>query len=336
MRNIIIRAIARVTGDTRISNDELVAKYKEVHNVPEDKASKVLKNTLGRDVRHVIGDSNVNTLTLGARAVDKLFSEIDINGNMVDGILYASQFPEYTCPTQSALIHNHIRGKKDCFTLDVNANCASGVYAMSVMRDMLVANTEMKYGLVVASDIMSTIYQEGCLVTEGCFGDAGVAVLLEVVESDEFFGLSRAKFATTDECINHVFFPECGNLNQHLYTGDATKMTWNNPNYPIATKYMGKNIIKLAEENGMGKDDIDWICCSQFTKNTGIEICEMSDLDTNKLVYVGDKYGYTGVSSPLMSYCDLLESGKLGKDYLIGITTIGLAGQTISMLYKNN
>lgn len=331
MKNVVIKDIARVVGDVVVSNDELVEKYKTTHSMPEEKSRHILDSKLGRNKRHVVGGVEDNSLLLGVRAVDKLLSKSDVNKDDIDMIVFASQFPEYTCPTQAVLLHNHCGFKKDCLSFDLNANCSAGLYGISVARLMLLGG--YKNAIVVASDLMSKYCQDGCLITEGCFGDAGVAVLLQVTEDAVFRGFSISESYMTAESVNMVFYPECGNSNQDMYTGESTKLSWYKADFSEATEKMGEGLKNVLSRYNYTLDDLNWVCCSQFTRNTGIDMATKSGIDTSKLVYVGDKYGYTGVSSPLMAYCDALEDGRIKDGDLIGFTTIGLGGQAISMLY---
>jgi 3-oxoacyl-[acyl-carrier-protein] synthase-3 len=334
MRNVIIRDIARVVGNSVVTNASLVKKYAEEHNISEEKANHVLYNKLGRDKRCVADGKFTNSLMLGVSAVDKLLRQSSVDKEDIDLVIFASQFPEYTCPTQSVLLHKHCNLRSTCTSFDINANCTAGLQAISVAYSMILSNPALNKALIVASDLMSTHYQDGCLVAEGCFGDAGVALILEAVEEDAPRGFSPSLYAMTAESVNDVFYPECGGSSVPDYTGDPAKLSWNNPAYPMATCRMYHNILKLLEGYNLTSKNLDYLCCSQFTKSTGEQVADGLGIPASKIVYVGDRYGYTGVSSPLMAYMDALEDGRIVSNNLIGFTTLGLGGQVVSMLYR--
>ena len=330
--NIVIDKISVVTGDLHLTNKSLIDKYKKLGKT-EDEINAILVDKLGRKERWVANDYD-NTLTLGSKAVDKLLTESSIQIGDIDGIIYASQFPEFTCPTQSMLINSHIGAKDSCFTFDINVNCASGLYGISLARDMLILNKEFKSILIVASDLMSRNYQENNLLTEGCFGDVGMALLIKKVKSNKRFGLTEAMYGTTAECPGHIVYPECGNSSQYRYLGDDTKLSWSNTRCDRAYKRMGAMILDLLKKYNKSERDLKHLCCSQFTRNIGINVCNLNNISTDKLVYIGDKYGYTGVSSPMLAYYDGKQNNKIKRGDIVGFTTLGLGGQTISMLYK--
>jgi 3-oxoacyl-[acyl-carrier-protein] synthase-3 len=67
-------------------------------------------------------------------------------------VLFSSQLPEYTFPSQSLIVHNAIDGKEDSMCLDTNANCVGMLVTVETTIRAKMGNPNVKMALVIGSD----------------------------------------------------------------------------------------------------------------------------------------------------------------------------------------
>lgn len=80
--------------------------------------------------------------------------------------------------------------------------------------------------------------------------------------------------------------------------------------------------------------DVDWYCGSQFTISFFEGIRDYIGIPKEKGIYIGDKYGYTGTSSPFFAYTQGVIDGKIKKNDLVFFTTVGVGHTICSMLLR--
>lgn len=327
---VCIKNSVIVTGSKLIYNDYYINYFKE----KGEDIEKFLVDVLGRNTRYHCDGITENTLTLAAKAVDELLEKEGICGQDIDLIIFCSQYPEFTMPTQACMIHNHIKGKKDCLTLDLNANCLGMLRGLDIInRYFNDKNGDISKALLIGSDYMSVHTQEDDIVTYTSFSDGACALLLEYT-NQKGIGVIGVSNRTLSEEAYGCLFPECGISNISKYVGSSVKTSWTNPNIPPVIDSMKEALDDVLIKHNLSVDDIDWYCGSQFTIAFFNEIREKCGISKEKGIYVGDKYGYTGTSSPFFSYTEGIESGKIKKGELVFFTTVGVGHSISSMLMR--
>lgn len=319
-----------VTANEKIDNDYYIKKYIKDNPNIED----FLVNILGRKTRYHCKGQFENTLTMASDAVDKVLEESNISGEDIDLIVFCTQYPEFTMPSQSCIIHNHIKGKKDCITFDLNANCLGMLRGLDVInRYFKDKKGDKKYALLIGSDYMSIHTQEDDIVPYSSFSDGACAVILEY-SPDPKEGVIGAANRIISQDVYGCLFPECGlsNISNSNYYGDFVKTSWTNPDIKPVIDIITEAFFEVLDKHKLSVDDIDWFCGSQFTLKFFDGIRESCGIPKEKSIYVGDKYGYTGTSSPFFSLTDGINRGKIKKGDTVFLTTVGVGHAVCSMV----
>lgn len=131
-----------------------------------------------------------------------------------------------------------------------------------------------------------------------------------------------------------VFFPECGMSNISKYQGNAIKTLWTNPSVQYIVESMKSALDDVLIKHNLTVDDINWYCGSQFSMELFDEARKKCRIPREKAIYVGDKYGYTGTSSPFFAYTEGVKRGRIKRGDLILFTTIGIGHSICSMLVR--
>lgn len=324
----------KITDSIIITGSKLITNDYYLKNNKTDDLKHFLVDILGRNKRYHCDNTIENTITLAAKAVDDVLEKSHLSGKDIDLILFCSQYPEFTMPSQACIIHNHIKGKKNCVTFDLNANCLGMLRGLDVAnRYFNDKNGSYKKALLIGADYMSIHTQENDIVTYSSFSDGACAMILAYTNESNT-GIIGSSSKTLSEDTYGCLFPECGMSNISKYFGEAVKTSWTNPNiYPVID-CMKECLNDVLEKHHLSIDDVDWYCGSQFTISFFEQIRIACNIPKEKSIYVGDKYGYTGTSSPFFAYTQGILDGKIKKDDLIFFTTVGVGHSICSMLVR--
>ena len=319
-----------VTGSKQIHNDYYIDYFKKKGK----DIKSFLINKLGRNIRYHCDGVSENTITLAAKAVDKLLKKQDICGEDIDMIIFCSQYPEFTVPSQACMIHNHIEGKKNCFTLDINSNCLGMLRGLDVVnRYFNDKSGKLTKALLIGSDYMSIHCKDTDVVTYSSLSDGACAILLEYTDEYEC-GVIGSSNRTVSQEVYGCLYPECGMSSIENYFGNSIKTSWSNPDLKSIINAMKEALDDVLVKHQISVKDIDWYCCSQFSLELFKGSYKACAIPKEKAIYVGDKYGYTGTSSPFFAYTDAVESGKIKKGNIVLFSSVGIGHSICSMLVR--
>lgn len=320
--------VVTVTGKNKVDNEYYINKFKEEFN---NDIRHLVEDVVGRKERY-IADENQTTLTMAAEAVDKVLENNNLQGSDIDLIVFTSQLPEYTMPTQAVLIHRHIKGKEECNVMDLNVACVGMLRGLELCKKY-VSDKEANINkiLLIGSDKVSSHSQSDDAFVMTAFGDGACAVLLERTEEENWVGSANI---TMSEKAQMITFPECGMSNISNYKDDALKISWYGINVDKELSSMNRATRKVLDRYNINVKDIDWVCPSQFTQEVYKKVSDELNVPIEKVIYVGDKYGYTGTSSPFFAFKEGIDSGKIKRGDMILFTSIGLGTTVCSILMK--
>lgn len=177
-------------------------------------------------------------------------------------IMFASQTPEYTYPTNALLLHRMLQGKHRTITQDSNANCAGMVSAVEQTSRYMQANPSIRYALVVGSDYSSVNCNTDDEITYPNFGDAAAAVILE--RSNEHAGFIDSLYYTDSEGSENIMFPACGlsNIYQEGMTPEQIRIRWTPFDGTVCRRsYSGYERASLTQRSDYGR----YLCILSFT-----------------------------------------------------------------------
>ena len=144
MQNIKIRAIEVYHPENQVDNDFYIEHFKrQGKNISE------LLKGYGRDKRYIIDNDFENTLTMGIEVAQQVLIGAGLEGKDIDMVLFSSQLPEYTFPSQALIVHNAINGKEDAMCMDTNANCVGMLVTVENTVRAMSGNPYVKRALVI-------------------------------------------------------------------------------------------------------------------------------------------------------------------------------------------
>lgn len=99
--------------------NHVVNSQKYIDYFKENKGKDIsnLLETLGRKNYYQINNSEENSITMAIDASKRVLEKAGVEGKDVDMIIFSSQVPELTFPTNAIFVHEAIQGEKRLYCL---------------------------------------------------------------------------------------------------------------------------------------------------------------------------------------------------------------------------
>jgi 3-oxoacyl-[acyl-carrier-protein] synthase-3 len=329
--SVIIKNTAIYHPEHKVGNEELVNEFKEY-----GKDISHFLEAIGRKNRYLDATGEETSVTMAIKAALALLKKEGLTGEDIDSIVFASGTPEYTIPANATFIHQAINGKSNCTVYDMNANCVGMVVAIEQVIRSMQSNSKIKRAIVIGSERMSQYAKKTDEINRGVFGDGACAVLLEYTE-DINRGFIDSNYYTDTSAVDHMLFPANG-------MSHAIKSETNIEDRLIAM-IPGYQALRLAPEakvliegllsdHNFTKAEVERYFITQVSVKAGDLFAHLLDEDTEKFVYVGDQFGYTGTSSPLFALNHALENNLLNEGDLFVLWSVGAGQTTCGTLFR--
>lgn len=285
-----------------------------------------LLTATGRNKRYISEDFHENSLTMAIEASKKVVKNANIDATDINLVVFVSSTPEYLSPTNAVKIHNTLGLSKDASAYDMNGNCSGMLIAMDQVCRTMKTNNRIKYVLLVGSDLLIRNSRPSEAITYANFGDSACALLLENVDNDLSDFIDSSSYIDSS-LSDYIKFPPEGFSNVLPVDKPPEKnnriIEWKDFDTDEAFASSVNSINEMLERNNLTKEDIKLYCLSQFAKKNIDMIKEALDEPDCKFPFVGDEFGYTGVTSPFMALADSISKNKINPgDYII-LWTVG-------------
>lgn len=125
-------------------------------------------------IKYIYKSSKKETaLTLATKAAKKL----RLNKKNVDILIYVTQSPEYSLPTNACIIQDNLKLKNNIMTFDVNQGCSGFLYGLNLAQKLLKKNKKSQVLLICSDTYTKSIdYRDKSCST--IFSDGATATLL--------------------------------------------------------------------------------------------------------------------------------------------------------------
>lgn len=296
-QNIMIEATGIYVPPRKVYNDFFIEHFRKYGIETE----RLLKH-LGRRKRYFAAKGE-NALTMGCEAAKNVLEKANIGADEIDMIVFASDTPEYTFPT-NALKINHMIGAKRAHTVfDVNCNCIGMLTAIDVASRYAQSKSRVKNILIVGSLLISSIVNRKDSIVYPTFADSAAAVVLRNVNEEQARGFIDSTVYTDSNYHNSILMPACGNSNLHVDSIREEKkiLEWNPFDFSFLSDNWSTIINRLLERNDVTPEQIDYFVFSQFSNADNLLTLEKLGVSRDKYIFVGNEYGYTGVTSPILA-----------------------------------
>ncbi|MBE6053253.1 MAG: ketoacyl-ACP synthase III [Clostridium sartagoforme] len=333
-QNINIVSTGVYHPENKVHNDYFINHFKEMGV----EVSGLLKH-LQREYRYLSKDPNETVITMAYNASMKALKEANLNIKDIDLLIFATDTPEYTSPSNAVKLLDML-GDGDVrikMAYDTNSNCLGMITALDQGSRILMTNKRFKRALVVGGILFSSVGNARDSVSYSNFGDAAAAVILEKVEEEVKRGfIDSVHLTQTTEC-NNILMPKIGysQITKHgIENGEDNKWFWK----PFDGSFISDvwvNLIKeVADDNEINVQDINHLIFSQFTIPDAKLTLQKLGIDESRTTYIGDEYGYTGTTSPIIALDRALKTGKINKGDYVTLSSMGSGSVVTVLLFK--
>ena len=330
-QNVIFTGIGMYHPENEVDNEFFIDHFSKM-----DIQIESLLKSLGKEKRFLDIDGNETVITMAEKACLIALEEANLKPEEIDGLIFATDSPEYVCPS-NALLTNEVLGMVNahlCF--DINSNCTGMITAFDVAARLMRENPALNKIIVIGSLLSSLIASKIDPVVYSTFADSAVALVIEKKNEEYRRGFIDSNYKTKPKDSLKFVNPAVGYSN--IYNPNICVENKKFRLTPFENSYVPdewrKLIDDLLERNGYNITDINQFFFSQFSKAFIDEMLGIYSLGEDKLTYVGDKYGYTGVSSPFVALYDALHENKVKQGDNLVFCSIGAGYNINSILYK--
>lgn len=292
---------------------------------------------LERESRFLSDVPDETVITMGYEASIRALKEADIDIQDIDLLVFATDTPEYTSPTNAVKVLDMFGGVKIQMAYDTNTNCLGMLTAIDQASRIMMTNKRFKKALVIGSILFSSVSSKNDIISYSNFGDAAAAVVLEKSIEDEKRGfLDSVHVSQTSESKN-ILMPKIGFskvIRDGIENEEDNKWSWEPFDGSFISDAWVELINELTDDNGLKPSDINHLIFSQFTLPDTRLTLEKLGLDESRTTYVGNEYGYTGTTSPILALDRALKTKKINSGDYITLASMGSGSLISALLFR--
>jgi len=333
-KGIVMKAVGIYHPEKKVGNEFYVDHFTKMNETLGDRVSHLLKH-LGREERYIADFTKENVITMAIEASKSAVKLAGICFEDLDGIIFSTDTPEYTSPTNAILLRDALEANNAHTVYDLNANCVGMVVALDQAQALMKSNKRLQRLLVVGASMIHHYGLNTDPITYGGVGDAAVAVVLEAVTSEKLVGFIDSVYSTKTDLNNYILMPECGMSNIYDSTIPEEKKHWKwQPFDTMEPEARCGEIIKqVLEDNDYTLNQAKMIFMSQFSEDSLKNVANTLECPQEQFKYIGNRYAYTGTSSPLLAYYHAEEDGEIEPEDVLVFCSVGSGLTAASLLY---
>lgn len=329
VQNVVMLGTGVYVPPNKVYNDYFVKHFQEM-----GMKSQGLMEHWGRRKRY-FANPGESSLSMGYEAAKKALDKIHMNPEELDMIIFVSDTPEYTSPSNALKLNSMLKAKNAHTVFDMNCNCMGMLSALDVVTRYVQSKVSIKKILIVGSLLISTFAKKTDSIVYPNAADCAAAIILENIEEEEKRGFIDSTLYTDSSYHDTIVMPACGNSNilSGMLTEDDKKMRWTPYDFDFLPDIWEAIILRLLKRNNVTANEINHYIFSQLSDPYNLETLKKLGVGEEKYTFVGKEYGYTGVTSPIVALNRMWNVMAVpGKQIVFCSVAAGVS--TIALLYK--
>lgn len=253
----------------------------------------------------------------------KALEDAQIAPEEVDLIIVATITPDYAFPATACLVADRL-GARKAAAFDLEAGCTGFIYGV-VTGSQFVATGMYKTVLVIGGETLSKVLNWTDRSTCILFGDgAGAAVLQPVKESFGFLSFELGSDGSGGPLLSQTAggskYPaslETVEKNLHTLQMEGKEV------YKFAVRIMGDVSIKVLDNAGLTKEDVDLLIPHQANIRIVDTAVRRLGISPDKVVVNLDKYGNMSAASIPVALDEAFKAGRIEEGDIIVMVGFG-------------
>lgn len=287
------------------------------------------------------------TEVLAVQVAQKALDKAGLKPSDIDCIISHNYGGRFVWPMIGTQIHYKLGFPEEIPVFNINNACASSIEGFEIAWNLVLSGKYRRVLVVMASAWESKGGQGRTDLTDplaAIFGDgAGAAIVSSQNLKCEFLSYYAQTFGEVyDMCAAEIRGPANPQLAQAKLQPEIAVYMFSTPQFfgwwkRIGPTY-GINAIKGAlKGTGLSLSDVDMVIFHQpadILYDMWIEGAAKAGLPAEKWVHTWDKYGNMGNCVVPVNLAEFWEEGKLKKDSVIALLSIGAGGHAPAMLVR--
>jgi len=278
--------------------------------------------------RHIV-DPGVATSDLATEASRVAIERAGLTPDDIGVIVVGTVTPDMMFPSTACLLQHKI-GAHHAWGFDLSAACSAFTYALTT-ASQFVATGAHDHALVVGADVMSSILDYQDRSTCVLFGDGAGAAIVSAAREGEgaILDFEHEVDGSGGQALR---MPAGGSLRppsletveqrEHCVKQDGQAV------FRFAVRKTEEISRRILERNGLRPSDLDLFVSHQANRRIIQAAGERLELDAEKIVINIDRFGNTTAATIPLALNDAVSSGRLKKDSLVLLASVG-AGFTV-------
>lgn len=292
---------------------------------------------LEREYRYLSDTPEETVITMGYKASARALKEANMDISDIDLLIFATDTPEYTSPTNAVKVLDMLGGAKIQMAYDTNTNCLGMLTAIDQASRIMMTNKRFKKALVIGGILFSSVSSKYDVVSYANFGDAAAAIILEKCEEEERRGFIDSVHISQTTESNNILMPKIGYskvIRDEVENEEDKKWSWEPFDGSFISDAWVGLINELTEDNGLKPSDLDHLIFSQFTIPDARLALKKLGLEESRTTYIGNEYGYTGTTSPILALDRALKTNRITTGNYVTLASMGSGSLISALLFK--
>lgn len=320
--NAVITGVGGYVPEYVLTNEELSRMV--------DTTDEWIMTRIGVKERRILNEEGLGTSYMARKAAKQLMKKLNADPDSVDCVLVATTTPDYNFPSTASILCDKL-GLKNAFAFDLQGACCGFLYALDVASGLIQSGRHKKV-IVVGADKMSSIVDYSDRATCPIFGDGAAAVMMEA--TNEEYGVLDTILRTDGKGLPFLHMKAGGSVCPPSYFSVDNHMHFIYQEGKTVFKYAVSNmsdvVTKIAERNGLHKDNIDWVVPHQANLRIIDAVGQRLEVSADKVMVNISKYGNTSAGTLPLCLWDFEKQLKKGDNIIF--TAFG-AGFTWGAVY---
>ena len=320
--NAVITGVGGYVPDYVLTNDELSRMV--------DTTDEWIMTRIGVKERRILNEEGLGTSYMARKAAKQLLQKTGVSPDEIDAVVVCTTTPDYHFPSTASILCDKL-GLKNAFAFDLQAACCGFLYGMEVVSSLVVSGRHKKV-ILVGADKMSSMVDYTERATCPIFGDGAAAVLVEATTED--YGIMDSILRTDGKGLPFLHMKAGGSVCTPSYFTVDHKMHYIYQEGRTVFKYAVSNMseitAKIAEKNGLTKENINWVIPHQANMRIIDAVASRLEVPMEKVMVNIQRYGNTSAGTLPLCLWDYEKHLKKGDNLIF--TAFG-AGFTYGAVY---
>lgn len=295
-----------------------------------DTSDEWITSRTGIKQRHIATDET--TTDLGVKAARIALENSGLSKEDINLVICATGTPDSCVPTVAANIKKEL-GIENAPAFDMNTNCSSFVYAVTV-AESLMKNCNYKHALVIGVDVNSQILDWQDRSTAVLFGDGAGAVVLSNTENEGIIASHLNCIIDKDNaltCYNEIyetpFYKKENDKNLKVAMNGQAVLRF-------ATRAFTDVLNAVVEKAGISPTDIKLIVPHQANLRIIKAAAKKMNIDEDKIYVNIDKASNTSAATIPIALHEALEKNLIKRGDIILFAAFGAGLSSGAVLLK--